>query len=290
MKFGTRGFVLAATVVVGACHEPPPAGPTPFPGTGQAQPPDVAVTVVDGWDNAPVAAARVTIHDQSFVTDARGSLIVPRALSGSTMDVDAVGFLPRRTYFQTVNPTTLWRVTEEREAEAIRDFVFFRDQSGTYVLPSLAAYTVALDTSGLAVEGRVAAEAAWREVLGTLGELRLPFVVGNPPFGDWGVVASFTPMADESCVPARWGVCWYYPRDPGYYSTTGARIRADPAAWYPTILRALIYGALNQYSPGPGLLSRDDPAHELSLFERRALKMMSLRRPGHLWPDRDRGR
>jgi hypothetical protein len=72
-------------------------------------PAGTVVTVVSGETDAPVAGARVVVTGTPQSTDGAGQAAVSAAAEGATVDVEAVGFLPRQTLVRhDVARLTLW--------------------------------------------------------------------------------------------------------------------------------------------------------------------------------------
>ena len=103
------------TPVAPASNPPPAPGPTDRP---------IPFRVISGGDQTPVAGVAVLIDGVPYVTDAAGyiTLGAPGPLSGATVDIDAPGFLQRRTSVRVFGETfVLWPVADQAEANAVRD-------------------------------------------------------------------------------------------------------------------------------------------------------------------------
>ena len=134
MKANSRHFIgavaLATLCVVGtACSkQDAPTSPGPGPDPPPAAPPPVAGTltlrVVSGADQSPVTGATILISNIPYVTNSVGD-VTAAASTGSPVDIDVPGFLPRRTSVQTFSLTiALWPVLNEAEADAVRMMVY----------------------------------------------------------------------------------------------------------------------------------------------------------------------
>ena len=145
MRLSTYALVVicSATVASGCDRrtptEPiaprlPEAHPTAPPPRRPATPP----RVVSGVDLSPVAGAQVSINATAYSTDATGAFAA-EIFTNDPLDVDAPGFLPRRTRYDGSGFITLWPVANEAESAAVRAMVYQRGKPQGEVLVPAAA-------------------------------------------------------------------------------------------------------------------------------------------------------
>jgi hypothetical protein len=275
-------IVLATAVATGAgaCGEgerggaptvpiPPAAAPVPVPGNF------APVRILSGGDSRPVAKAVVLIDGDTYQSTDAGEVMPSGyfgAPTGAEIDVEAPGFLPRRTRIDRERLVVLWPVADDAEAEAVREMVYGRDP--VLVPPSSRSFS-------LAVDGPDDVRAAWHAEATTFGapfEVAYVPALGHDPYDpDWISVGL---VGGGSCEPVpAWGFC----RGRGsWYEVVPAKARDRH-----TIRRVLASRFLGP-NPLPGLMNADAPAAELSALETQTIRMILLRRLPNRWPDSDR--
>jgi len=253
------------------------------------------LTVVSGWDQAPVAGATVELAGTTVTTSATGQFTLPEAARNHVpVDVDATGFLPHRTRLSAIprnDVIQLWPAANDSDAAAIREMLFYENtQAGVHSLwrPRWSAYYLALLVDGNPrAPSEIAAE--WEreyqeiEALTNL-PLSLTFAPksGSDDFDEQVIVA--LDRIDESCHD-QWGFCPFDELDLPYYSRP-YRLGASR----PDVIRRVLAFGLLKANPLPGLLNKSNPAPELSLLERQTLRMAFLRPNDTIWPDTDPSR
>ena len=256
-----------------------PSAPTPvYPAL---QP----VRIVSGPDRQPVGDARIVINEsESYTSDANG-LVTPlsqsQAPSGAAIDVDAPGFLPRRTTIPTDRVVTLWPGANEAEAAAVRQMVYKRHDWAGEVLhpPDLSDYLYVdvMNVGGDVVrawsnEARLFGAAVGfspgvsvRQVFGyDANEIEVNF--GGPPRCD---------------LIKAWGFC----QEASPYET----FQVQPElAVDPVVIRRVLVSWLLGPNPLPGYMNPEAPADDLSPLETQTIKMILIRYKPNRWPDDDR--
>jgi hypothetical protein len=247
---------------------------------------------MSGGDGRPVADSTVTINGDVRRTNADGVAegTVP---AGVMVDVRVDNFLPRTTTAST-DPIALWPVATAEEADAIHlmlydwygDDVPLVHAASPLDIQFDAAITSQVSTSALADVWRAAAEEIAEATDG-----RIRFV--DPGAGARGHLR----ITVRSC--GNLSICFRQPPY-GFGDVVGDRqdfevaLGSAAAAVQPDVaLRATVLGAI-EFKGGaptpsrfPGVLSGGSV---LSDFERRLLRLVSLRRSGNRWPDRDPSR
>lgn len=260
----------------------PTVTPTPAP-TG----PSSRFTVTDGWTNAPVPQARVTIGDRTVTTDAAGRFEAPTSTPCAPATIVATGYLERQvlTLCRFVPDISLWPVTNEAERTALQTFAF---RSGQLVRLWQVDASISLD-----VVNRDAVTTSWRnagDALAALTDGKAMLRLGNVQ-GEGAIVAPWSDAADCNHSWFDWrfstaGFCW---GNTAEYFVYMLRVAPSLMASDHVALRALLYDQGLRPHRLPGLLNETQPADTLSEFERRTLRMLTLRdRPwpgGVSWPD-----
>ena len=271
--------------------QPPPQGPPPPPASR-------TLTVVSGWDQTPVPSAQVRLEAASFTTDANGRFESPGTVPPeAALDVDAPGFLPRRTRLGEVaatNQITLWPAANEAEAAAIQAMAFYRSVTLMWAGSDWPVYQLALmvedvpRTPSEILNDWVREYAEIRTLTGRVLSLS-PIPRGNGPTDEFDneIIVKFDET--EQCKEP-WGFCDFVGNDIrfGYFSRP-YRMSLTMAQRPGVIKRLLAFGLLNA-NPLPGLLNKTAPATELSLLEKQTLKMQAIRPSGTRWPDTSRSR
>jgi len=285
-----RLLVVGLTLAASGCGQ---EGPRPSPtDDSAAAPPSLlqGVRIVSGVDNRPVAGATVYFEDDDgpVLSDGNGEAAPVGYISatygtptGSAIDVDSPGFLPRRTRIEPNRLVTLWPVADDTEAEAVRRMVY----GGREVLQPLDSGPILI--SVLAVgPGFWASEAgeSWRAEADALGRrfgiaydwsdfFRYDFNEVSVRFGGTG-----------GCVPnPALGFC----REPAS-SELGSFLVLPERASDPATIRRVLASVFLGPNPLPGLMNPDAPAADLSPLEAQTIRMILLRRLPTRWPDTDR--
>lgn len=240
--------------------------------------------IVSGPDQMPVSGATVSIEGDRYVSDGEGYFTLAGAVGprwGGALDVDAPGFLPRRTTIDDARVIGLWPVASDVEAAAVRAMVYQRGSPYGEVLfpPAPGVFYVTLEgsSSDVALAWGAAAR-AFGAIFGRSYELSSSFQYET---NETSVLFSSGPGAP--CAPiAAWGFC----RDPNLHYKI-FRVRPERATDPDTIRRVLASWFLGP-NPLPGFLNADAPAASLSPLEMQTIRMILQRRLNNRWPDSDR--
>jgi len=280
--------VLGACVAVTACNEknrsdlavplPTSPGPTSSPTS------PLTFRIVSGPDQMPVRGAAVSIEGDGYVSDGDGYFTFAGEAGprwGAALDVDAPGFLPRRTKIDGDRVIGLWPVASDAEADAVRAMVYQRGGPHGEVLfpPAPGVFYVTLEGSSRDVSLAWAAEAtAFGSIFGLSYELSPSFQYET---NETQVLFNAEPATP--CGPiAVWGFC----RDPNMHYKI-FRVLPEKATDPETIRRVLASWFLGP-NPLPGFLNGDAPAASLSSLEMQTIRMILQRRLTNRWPDSDR--
>lgn len=297
MKPATRPVLAAVLGLVvvgcggGGTPPTPTAGssPTPTGAGGSAGTPVMrTVRIVSGADGTPVAGAAVAFENaDSPDRSGPGGEVSPTDYIYSTygvppgtgVDVDARGFLPRRTRIERGGVVTLWPVADGAEADAVRRMVY-GDQE---IRQPFDLGPILL--SVLQDEGFWGSEAGqtWKaEALAFGARVGLGYEWSTFFQYETNEVAVRFDTVGQCAFGPGWGFC----REPSPYFASFVvrpeRVR-DPV----TIRRVLASVFLGP-NPLPGLLNPDEPTDELSPLEEQTIRMILLRRLPNRWPDTDR--
>jgi hypothetical protein len=258
-----------------------PAAPSTLPPE-----PFLSVWITSGDGGKPVAGARVSIDGVSYVSNETGAVTPagPGAPRGSAIDVDADGFLPRRTRIPATRVITLWPVAGEAEAEAVREMVYGRGGGDVLHPPDIGPFwLVFLDPSEAPDLAHV-----WQAEATAFGDRfeRTVNVSIGPRFDelDGALVTNEVVVRFEGtgCDPVpAWGLCQVSPASKTFL------VQADRAGDPRTIRRLLASWFLGP-NPLPGLMNPDAPADELSPLEEQSIRMILQRPLPNRWPDTDR--
>lgn len=291
---GPGGDARRPLVILGPTPgaETPAPAPTPPPG------PPIRITVTNGWTNAPVPHARVTMGTDTVVTDQAGQFDVPTPVPCVPATLVADGFLERRVTCLTVAslrgsaPVTLWPIESDEERLALKTLAF---DSGALVRRGFQQLDIARH-----VDDRAAVIAAWQRADRQLREVTAGLLATTVPtdveaLQDGIIVDLWSAPADctHSGTVAWWpvsGFCMGTYRGPAYpYFIELVRVAPSQVTSEAVALRALLYNFGLRPHAMAGLLNATRPADTLSDFERRTLHMLRLReRPypgGVSWPD-----
>lgn len=281
-------FVVCVGLCASACNQASNGnrvtGPSPTSPASSLPVERQPVLITSGADGTPVAGARVLINDEEYLSGPIGQVEFDPysgASAGDRVDVDAAGFLPRKTKLNSSRVVTLWPVADDTESDAVREMVYRRGQAIDQVLTPL-------DTASpfyVSLLGDVTTEiqAAWSAEAAAFGApFNLPYEVTTMFQYDANEIAvefGGTPR----CTPiAAWGFCRVLDSPYETYDVQAEKA-LDPA----TIRRVLADRFLGP-NPLPGLMSLQAPASQLSAFESRTIRMILLRPLPNRWPDTDR--
>jgi hypothetical protein len=263
--------------------------PTPAPSPAPHTFVDRTVRVISGWDNAPVSGALVRVGEQAVTTDVSGYFTAGFSDDNLPIDIDAPGYLPRRTRELTgitAGAITLWPAANEAEQQAINAMAFYQNRlyksDPEPGLEDKYFLSILPEPDGPTLEQALV---PWRkqfEQISQLTNLRIDAASANR--GEYcELVVDFT-ATSQSC-PTPWGFCDEHSTD--YYFTKPIHVVRERSDQPDVILRALVHTILYWPNPLPGLMNKTAPAMELSLLERQTLRMLTIRPTGTLWPDVD---
>ncbi len=241
------------------------------------------IQITSGADQAPVAHARVLINDEYHESDQNGQVqpdFYTDASMGATFDVEAPGFLPRKTRIPADRVITLWPAADDTEADAIRQMVYGRGAPfGEVLVPvePLEPFYVTLEPTTPDVE------AAWKAGAESFGaRFKLTYSVGYAfNYSTNEIAVSF---ADDAACPtaATLGLC--PATDSPYRRFIVLRRRArDPR----TIQRVIASWFIGP-NPLPGLMNAVAPTDDFSALEIQTIRMILQRPRPNRWPDTDR--
>lgn len=287
-------IALCATALAGCACGASPTSATPRPSSTVSAPPTPApegalpttLTVTDGWTGSPVAGARVSAEGTDAVTDIGGEVQMTRP-TGTCLQVAilARGYLQRRTC--ATSTITLWPVADEYEVDATKAAAFSSgDRLNNVYQGEIVLAPEVRQRPDLVAVWRAAAD---RVNTVTSGKLSLPIV--NVSSGDDGYIVSFAGTPPTCRHPwFTWnfevaGFCW----DPTMnYFVQEITVSPERMGRVDVAVRALLYGTVLRPHSLRGLMNRTQPETDLSTFEEKTLRMMSLRWPTQArWPDFD---
>ena len=198
------------------------------------------------------------------------------------MDVNASGYLPRATSVgSTSDAISLWPVSNEAEAEAVRAMVYKFAYAETLQPSTGSELLVTMSDVGL-VPGALE---RWRGEAALTGPVfGVSYRFGTTFQYDQNEFEVFFRSPQVHCIPVpAWGFC----RDqsaPGY---TVFRVLPGSALDRLTIKRVLSSWFLGP-NPLPGFMNADAPADEFSPLELLTIRMIRQRPLPNRWPDSDR--
>ena len=231
----------------------------------------------------PVRGAAVSIEGDAYVSDGDGYFTFAGEVGprwGAALDVDAPGFLPRRTKIDDARVIGLWPVASDLEGIAVRAMVYQRGGPHGEVLfpPAPGEFYVTLEGSSPDVRLVWGTEArAFGAMFGRSYQLYLSFQYET---NETSVLFN-SPGAP--CAPiAAWGFC----RDPNMHYKI-FHVLPEKATDPQTIRRVLASWFLGP-NPLPGFLNADAPEASLSPLEMQTIRMILQRRLNNRWPDSDR--
>lgn len=250
-----------------------PAGPGPLAPN--------RIRIVSGADLKPVADALVTLDSRQYRSDQAGYVdadLPVNPVSALPIDIDAPGFLPRRTMTRAGDDVTLWPVADEAEAAAVRAMVYERPAPFGPVLRPLSQgpfYVSLLDHAGVEYDRWVA------EASSLAQEIDIPFKVESQFQYDSNEITVRVVTATTCTVVPAWGFC---PGAPPYKTIeVQASVANDPKT-----IRRVMASALLGPNPLPGFMNAEAPAADLTAFELQTIRMILQRPRPNRWPDTDR--
>jgi hypothetical protein len=247
------------------------------------------VRIVSGADRRPVPGAQVLLDGVGHVSNAEGEVIPAPgsygAPTGVDVDVDAAGFLPRRTRVPPDRLITLWPVAGESEADAVREMVYGGPR-GTILLPTvfnLFSLSFSFE-SGTAISSSGLKQVWYDEAAAFGAPFGLTYEEGAaiPYETDYLIAVRFSEAGGCRTVPA-WGSC----QEAASGDYTAFKVLPEKAGDPATVRRVLASWFLGP-NPLPGLLNPDAPAAELSPLEVQTIRMILQRPNPNRWPDTDR--
>ena len=276
---------IVVVLLAAACEDAVSRQVTPAaPSAPAARSASYSVWIVSGADGSPVRGAAVVIEGQTYRSDDEGKVTVAAPFGAWAIDVEAAGFLPRRTTMAGNQNIAMWPVANEVEGEAVRQMVYQRGAARDGVLypPDSRQFVLTMeDMSNIDSPG---VPDAWgREAIVFGSMFGLSYDLSHAfQYETNEVAVRVRPAITAGCVPVpAWGFC----RDsPWYKSFTVLPEKAlDPA----TIRRVLASWFLGP-NPLPGFMNPDAPADSLSPLETQTIRMILQRPLKNRWPDDDR--
>jgi hypothetical protein len=248
--------------------------PTPVEVTGLRQ---VTLTAPCGYDDPP-SNATVIVNGTPGQLDYNGTARFPIDVTGQVIDVEAPGFLRRRTIASPL-PISLWPA-QDGDDEVVRALVFEEVSGDTRLRAVPASVDIAF---GASITPALRADALL--AAGLLNSVMQQTRVGVP--GGLPVIPApdvVTRLEIGPCPPSPFGICRAGGPDAIVHITPEASGRPE------TMTRALAMLFLRGDNPQPGLLSPSRPTDTLSTVEMQALCMIHRRSPETRFPDDDSNR
>jgi hypothetical protein len=236
--------------------------------------------IVSGADQSPIEGAAVLVDGAAYTSRSDGRLSDRSVYVARTaaIDIDAPGYLPRRSLLAHAADLALWPIEGDDEKEATRQMVYERDgvmrdlfipaERPIYVTTSLAPEILNI----------------WKDVANQLAP-KLGVVFEFAAFMQYAqneMLVSVDKGGQARCshVPA-WGFCW----EPSPYPTV--TVLQDRLTDRTTIARVLVSFFLGA-NPLPGFMNAQAPADSLTPLEGRTVRMILQRPHKNRWPDTDR--
>lgn len=272
------GYVALVCLLLVGCHQRDRFGDTPAgPGPLEAG----RIRIVSGADLTPVSDALVTLDSRPYRSDLAGYVVADLPTTPvfvTPADVEAPGFLTRRTSVRAGDTVTLWPVADEAEAAAIRAMVYERPAPFGPTLMPLSdgpLFVALLDQVGVQYD-------PWAVEAVSLGQaIGLPIRIEEQfQYEPNEIIVSV--VAATTCRPAP---------------TSGFCLVASPykrfevhasVANEPKTIRRVLASAFLGPNPLPGLMHAEAPADNLTPFELQTIKMIRQRPRPNRWPDTDR--
>lgn len=265
------GTVVVA-MLAGGCGSSGLTSPTPVTTA------DSVVVVSGVTGHLAVPGARVTFAGVSYTTNATGRFEPPESafMVDQPIDVEAPGFLPRRTtLLRGQRAVTLWPVESQEEADAVRQMVYRRGHPEGEVFngyPPGGEYMISMSGAPAAVV------AAWTTTVKDACKNAGLQCAVYPTF-QYETFEIDVRFSDTCTAPS--GIC-------KVASSYDVRIvRPDLALDKPTMRRVVASWFLGT-NPLPGLMSERAPADDFSQLELRSIQVMAQRMKRNAWPDSDR--
>lgn len=270
----SAAYLVACGLLLGGCRAATPTTPTAVEVTGLRQ---VSITAPCGYDDPP-SNATVTVNGTLAQLDYNGAARFPTDVTGQVVDIEAPGFLHRRTVASTL-PISLWPA-EDGDEEVLRTLVFEEIHGETRLRAVPASVEVDF---GASITPSLRADALLAAGLlnGIMQQTRVGFPGGPPVTPAADVV---TRLEIGPCPPSPFGICRVGGSDALVHITLDASRRPE------TMTRVLAMLFLRGDNPQPGLVSSSRPTSTLSPVEINALCMVHRRSTQTRVPDDDSGR
>jgi hypothetical protein len=280
-----RSCLLAvACLIVAACdvdHGPRtvPTAPPPV----QDAPTPVTIRIVSGDNFSPVEDATVSTSSERRGTNHLGEVMLSTTVGDAALalDIDAPGFLPRRTRLNMGPVFSLWPVNDDVEAQATRAMVYGRPAPfGEILMPvdQASPYFVSLSGDGIGTD-LLSAWASEAQALSVIMGVTFE-VSGRFRYETNEISVRFGEGTGCTALPA-WGFCL---RPPPYKT-----FEVRPAlARDPQTIRRVLASAFLGANPLPGFMNAEAPSDTLTRFELLTIQMILQRRLPNRWPDSDR--
>jgi len=281
---------IAVVLLAAACDDPvdrrsTPTGPSEpaAPGGPAAPAGSYSIWIVSGADGSPVRGATVVIEGRTYQSDDQGKVTDAAPPGTWALDVDAAGFLPRRTTTGVTRTIALWPVASQAEAEAVRSMVYQRGgrDDGVLMPAQSGPFYLTFDTSHASIPGAIGAWGKEAIALGSMFGMTYELLTSFQ-YETNEVHVRFGEGVGGACSPvAAWGFC----RDSLNYKIF--KVVTGKAVDTPTIRRVLVSWFLGP-NPLPGLMNLEAPADTLSPLEMQTIRMVLQRPLKNRWPDDDR--
>jgi hypothetical protein len=281
MRVTTGMLGLVVPILAWSCGPSLPrnTGPSPLPDPGGPAAVPVVLRISAGpTGQLPVAKAAVVLNGITYITDDSGMVAFGGAVvaAGVPVEVQATGYLPRRTRVPSSNEIRLWPVASDAEAEALHQMAYGWGGPGDVFYPLVKTEPFTLTLLGATPEQR----SAWTAGAASFGTaMGIAYRVSDGFQYDHDEVA--IKFVGGLCTPdSALGFC----RDEVNYKV----FRVTPERSIdPVIIERLLAAWFLGPNPLPGLLSPASPQSSLSAFERQTIQMMTIRQYTNRWPDDD---
>jgi hypothetical protein len=299
----SKGLLLACAGLAAGCGGSPSSSTvtaSPSPTAPPLFPPGSVLSILSGYDGAPVAGADVRVGATSFRSDAGGRVVLTDgAAPGVTLEVVGEDFLPRRTRLWRAEdlsvvlwPAEIRRIGLDQELTKLLLHEWLGSpgplQPMRRITPGTTEILVWPDAALLAQPRAMAA-------LGTAVErltatVQIPFrVVEQEPAGGFVIVVHEGTLQTPciSCAFQRTGLNpWEVLGGRIYIGNAGA---LHPGVWIHEVGHVLGLGHSNRH--GIDVMAQTPPIQppDFSESELVTVRMMLRRPPGKLFPDDDAG-